>query len=63
MALVVFLQDDEDVQSVYRNLKIFCETSPRAYRADTSTPSLCPPTTSIHTDAPRLRALPRKPFF
>ena len=30
MALVVFLQEDEDVLSVYRNLKIFCETAPRA---------------------------------
>ena len=29
MALVVFLQEDEDVPSVYRNLKIFCETAPR----------------------------------
>ena len=29
MALVVFLQMDEDVLSVYRNLKIFCETAPR----------------------------------
>ena len=28
MALVVFLQEDEDVPSVYRNLKIFCETAP-----------------------------------
>ena len=28
MALVVFLQEDEDVLSVYRNLKIFCETAP-----------------------------------
>ena len=27
MALVVFLQDKEDVLSVYRNLKIFCETA------------------------------------
>ena len=27
MALVVFLQNDEDVLSVYRNLKIFCETT------------------------------------
>ena len=30
MALVVFLQEDEDVPSVYRNLKIFCETAPAA---------------------------------
>ena len=30
MALVVFLQDDEDVLSVYRNLKIFCETATSA---------------------------------
>ena len=30
MALVVFLQEDEDVPSVYRNLKIFCETAHRA---------------------------------
>ena len=29
MALVVFVQEDEDVPSVYRNLKIFCETAPR----------------------------------
>ena len=29
MALVVFLQEDEYVPSVYRNLKIFCETVPR----------------------------------
>ena len=29
MAVVVFLQEDEDVPSVYRNLKIFCETAPR----------------------------------
>ena len=28
MALVVFFQEDEDVLSVYRNLKIFCETAP-----------------------------------
>ena len=28
MALVVFLIEDEDVLSVYRNLKIFCETAP-----------------------------------
>ena len=28
MALVVILQEDEDVISVYRNLKIFCETPP-----------------------------------
>ena len=28
MALVVFLQEDEDVPNVYRNLKIFCETAP-----------------------------------
>ena len=28
MALVVFVQEDEDVPSVYRNLKIFCETAP-----------------------------------
>ena len=27
MALVVFLQEDEDVPSVYRNLKIFGETA------------------------------------
>ena len=27
MTLVVFLQEDEDVLSVYRNLKIFCETA------------------------------------
>ena len=25
MALVVFLQEDEDAPNVYRNLKIFCE--------------------------------------
>ena len=30
MALMLFLQDDKDVLSVYRNLKIFCETVPRA---------------------------------
>ena len=30
MALVVFVQED-DVPSVYRNLKIFCETAPGAY--------------------------------
>ena len=28
MALVVFLQEDEDVLCVYRNLNIFCETAP-----------------------------------
>ena len=28
MAMVVFLRKDEDVLSVYRNLKIFCETAP-----------------------------------
>ena len=28
MTLVVFLQEDEDVLSVYGNLKIFCETAP-----------------------------------
>ena len=28
MALVVFLQEDEDLPSVYRCLKIFCETAP-----------------------------------
>ena len=28
MALVVFLQEDEDFSSVYRNLKIFLETAP-----------------------------------
>ena len=28
MASVVFFQEDEDVPSVYRNLKIFCETAP-----------------------------------
>ena len=28
MALVVFFQEDGDVQCVYRNLKIFCETGP-----------------------------------
>ena len=27
LALVVFLQEDEDVPSVYLNLKIFCETA------------------------------------
>ena len=27
MTLVVLLQEDEDVPSVYRNLKIFCETA------------------------------------
>ena len=34
MALVVFLQEDEDVQSVYRylNLKIFSEIAPLIYR-------------------------------
>ena len=26
MTLMVLLQEDEDVPSVYRNLKIFCET-------------------------------------
>ena len=30
MALMVFLQEDEDGPSVYRNLKIFCETAPRS---------------------------------
>ena len=29
MAPVVFLQEDEDFPSVYRSLKIFCETAPR----------------------------------
>ena len=29
MALVVFLQEDEDVPSVNPNLKIFCETAPK----------------------------------
>ena len=29
MALVVFLQEDEDVLSVYHNLKISCETAPQ----------------------------------
>ena len=29
MALVVFLQEDEDVPRLNRNLKIFCETAPR----------------------------------
>ena len=29
MALEVFLQENEDVPSAYRNLKIFCETAPR----------------------------------
>ena len=28
MALVVFLQENEDALSVYINLKIFCETAP-----------------------------------
>ena len=28
MALVVFHQEENDVPSVYRNLKIFCETAP-----------------------------------
>ena len=28
MAIVMFLQEDEDVLSVYHNLKIFCETAP-----------------------------------
>ena len=28
MALMVFLQEDEDVPSVYRNLKFFCGTAP-----------------------------------
>ena len=28
MTQLVFLQEDEDVPSVYRNLKIFCETAP-----------------------------------
>ena len=28
MALVVFFQKDEDILSVYRNLKIFCEMAP-----------------------------------
>ena len=28
MTLVVFLQEDEDVLSVFRNLMIFCETAP-----------------------------------
>ena len=28
MALVVVLQEDEDVLNVYRNLKIFCEMAP-----------------------------------
>ena len=33
MALVVFLQEDEDVPSVYRNLKNFCETAPSVPKA------------------------------
>ena len=28
MTLVVFLQEDEDVVSAYRNLEIFCEKVP-----------------------------------
>ena len=32
MALVVFLQEDEGVPSVYRNLKFFCETAPMILR-------------------------------
>ena len=31
MALVLFLKEDEDVPSVYHNLKIFCETAPRPF--------------------------------
>ena len=34
MALVVFLQEDEDVASVYCNLKIFYETAPRPQTYD-----------------------------
>ena len=30
MALVVFFQEDDDSPNVYRNLKIFCETTPVA---------------------------------
>ena len=33
MVLVLFFQED-DVPSVYRNLKIFCETAPRLFVAD-----------------------------
>ena len=35
MALVVFLQEDEDVPSVYRYLKIFSETAPRCIQSIT----------------------------
>ena len=31
MALVVFLQEDEDVPSVYRNLKIFLWNGPQQH--------------------------------
>ena len=34
MALVVFVQEDEDVLSVYCSLKIFCETAPWHKRVD-----------------------------
>ena len=36
MALMVFLQEDEDVPSVYRVLKIFCETAPCLLWGDSS---------------------------
>ena len=32
MTLVVFFQEDKDVPSVYRNLKICCETPPRPHQ-------------------------------
>ena len=31
MELVVFLQEDEDVPSVHRDIKIFCETAPWSF--------------------------------
>ena len=44
MALMVFLQENEDVPSVYRNLKIFCEMAPSLARVDiaiTSDVNIC----------------------
>ena len=49
MALVVSLQEDEDIQNVYRNLKIFCETDPRAVNMPlTISSSLLPKHTLIN---------------
>ena len=46
---MVFFQDDEDALSVYRNLKFFCETAPKAFVVIVRTNKLRSQT-SLHID-------------